>query len=82
MLILHRCGRRNGAGGGEAGGEPAGEGWQAVPGGGMAGGTPPLMVYEGTISGFSLQKFFFGFRMPFGCVDWLNYLRILLSVCR
>lgn len=44
------------------------EGWLAAgqPGGAIP---PPLMVYEGTISRFSLQKFFFGFRVALGAVS-------------
>ena len=78
MRFLHRCRRcpgcwRRGGWRGDRRGDKRG-GWQ--------GDTPPLMVYVGTIEGFSLQKFFFGFRVALGGVGRLNCLRMLLSVCR
>ena len=51
LASLHR----SGGAGGMVGSRAA---WQGY--------TPPLMVYEGTISRFSLQKFFFGFRVALG----------------
>ena len=68
MRFLHRCRRcpgcwRRGGWRGDRRGDKRG-GWQ--------GDTPPLMVYVGTIEGFSLQKFFFGFRVALGGVGRLN----------
>lgn len=58
MPSLHRW-RRLSGGGGDAGGMAGSRAaWRSY--------TPPLMVYVGTISGFSLQKFFFGFRVALG----------------
>ena len=51
-------------------------------GGQAGGGTPPSMVYVGTIRGFGMQKFFFEFRVTWnvaamneGRVCWLYSLR-------
>ena len=60
-----------------------GEGWlEGCQAGGLAGLYPPFTPIVGTIKGFSLQKFFFGFRVALGGVGRLNCLRMLLSVCR
>lgn len=58
LPTLHRW-RRLSGGGGDAGGMAGSRAaWRSY--------TPPLMVYVGTISRFSLQKFFFGFRVALG----------------
>ena len=54
-------------------------GWRGARRGGWQGDTPPSTGREGTIDGFSLQKFFFGFRVALSGVGRPNLLTYIIE---